>query len=168
MEEYDQKRLENAKLSDLERETKSKANYLLAKAQIQIEEQEDDIKHMNELMLYAKCVAIRDTQVEEKKYIQSRRKEEEMRLDQMMEVERVNELKKLEEKEQKRVMELRKGAAKIRMQIDERREAALLEQERRDQETKATLKAISDSVELEKHVKAEKVKSQRMLMQEVC
>ena len=84
MEQYDQKRLQNAKLSELERETKQKANYLLAKAQMQIEEQEDDIKHLNELMLYAKCVAIRDTQVNEKKYIQEKRKEEEMRLDAMV------------------------------------------------------------------------------------
>ena len=66
MELYDQQRTQNSKLSELELEAKQKANHLLAKAQIQIEEQEDDIKHMNELMLYAKCVAIRDTQVEEK------------------------------------------------------------------------------------------------------
>lgn len=66
MEEYDQKRSANAKLSDLEQEAKAKSNYLLSKAQLQIEEQEDDIKHMNELMLYAKCVSIRDLQVAEK------------------------------------------------------------------------------------------------------
>jgi hypothetical protein len=167
MEEYDLKRLQNTKLSDLERETKANATYLLAKAQIQIEEQEDDVKHMNELMLYAKCVAIRDSQVEEKSFIRQRRKEEDARLDRIMEVERVNELKKLEEKEQKRVLELRKGAAKIRMQIEERRETALLEQERRDQETKAILKAISDKVEKDRLDKEDKVRSQRQLMQEV-
>ncbi len=66
MEEYDQKRSANAKLSELEQEAKDKSNYLLSKAQLQIEEQEDDIKHMNELMLYAKCVSIRDLQVAEK------------------------------------------------------------------------------------------------------
>ena len=66
MEHYDHQRTSNAKLSDLDREAKDRSNYLLAKAQMQIEEQEDDIKHMNELMLYAKCVSIRDTQVEEK------------------------------------------------------------------------------------------------------
>lgn len=66
MEEYDHNRTANAKLNDLEQEAKDKSNYLLAKAQMQLEEQEDEIKHMNELLLYAKCVAIRDTQVEEK------------------------------------------------------------------------------------------------------
>jgi hypothetical protein len=48
------------------RETREKSNYLLSKAQMQMEEQEDDIKHLNELMLYAKCVSIRDKQVEQK------------------------------------------------------------------------------------------------------
>jgi hypothetical protein len=66
MEQYDQKRAANQKLSDLEQEAKEKSNYLLAKAQQQLEEQEDDIKHLNELMLYAKCVSIRDIQVNEK------------------------------------------------------------------------------------------------------
>nr|KAJ3423264.1 Cilia- and flagella-associated protein 45 [Polyrhizophydium stewartii] len=168
MEHFDQQRTANAKLNDLEREAKDRSNYLLAKAQMQLEEQEDEIKHMNELMLYAKCVSIRDTQVEEKKWIQTERKDEESRLDAMMELERVNELKKLEERERRRVEELRKGAAKIRQQIEERREAALLEQERRDQETKQILKAISDMAEQEKREKLNKIKSQRLLMQEVA
>ncbi|KAI8928622.1 tumor suppressor, Mitostatin-domain-containing protein [Entophlyctis helioformis] len=168
LEEYDHKRTANAKLNDLQREAKDRSNYLLAKAQMQLEEQEDEIKHMNELMLYAKCVSIRDTQVQEKKWIQKERKEEEARLDTMMEQERVNELKKLEERERKRVEELRKGAAKIRQQIEERREAALLEQERRDQETKQILKTIADTAEQEKQEKLSKIRSQRLLMQEVA
>ncbi|KAJ3203700.1 Cilia- and flagella-associated protein 45 [Entophlyctis luteolus] len=171
MEEYDHKRSANAKLSALEQETKDKSNYLLAKAQMQLEEQEDEIKHMNELMLYAKCVAIRDAQVEEKKMIARERKEEDARLDAMMEIERVNELKKLEEREKRRIegpVELRKGAAKIREQIEERREAALLEQERRDQETKQILKAIADMNEQDKAEKLQKIKMQRIMMLDVA
>ncbi|KAJ3297195.1 Cilia- and flagella-associated protein 45 [Borealophlyctis nickersoniae] len=167
MEHYDHTRTANAKLSFLEQEAKDKSNYLLTKAQIQLEEQEDEIKHLNELMLYAKCVAIRDTQVEEKKIIQKERKEEDSRLDAMMEAERVAELKKLEEREKRRVEELRRGAAVIRQQIEERREAALLQQERRDQETQAILKTIKDMNEQDKAEKAAKVQSQKLLMQEV-
>ena len=66
MEKYDQQRAKNAKLAELDKETLEKSNYLLTKAQMQIEEQEDDIKHLNELMLYAKCVSIRDNQLEQK------------------------------------------------------------------------------------------------------
>ena len=50
----------------MEKETREKATYLLTKAKYQLDEQEDEIKKMNEMMLYAKCVAIRDIQVEEK------------------------------------------------------------------------------------------------------
>ncbi|KAI8851627.1 tumor suppressor, Mitostatin-domain-containing protein [Chytridium lagenaria] len=167
MEEFDHQRSQNAKLSALEKEAKDKSNYLLAKAQMQLEEQEDEIKHMNELMLYAKCVAIRDAQVEEKKLIKREKKEEESRLDAMMELERVNELKKLEEREKKRIEELRKGAAKIRLQIEERREHALLEQERRDQETKQILHAITVMAAQDAAEKLQKVHVQKSLMQEV-
>lgn len=66
MEKYDIQRAKNAKMSDLDKETLEKSNYLLTKAQAQLEEQEDEIKHLNELMLYAKCVTIRDNQVEQK------------------------------------------------------------------------------------------------------
>ncbi|KAJ3276655.1 Cilia- and flagella-associated protein 45 [Terramyces sp. JEL0728] len=163
MEKHDVLRAKNAKLSELDRETLEKANHLLSKAQMQIEEQEDDIKHLNELMLYAKCVSIRDNQ----KYIQQQKKEEDLRLDAIMERERVNELAKLEEKERKRMEKLRKGAAKIRQQIEERREAALLDQERKDQETKQILKTIAENAEQEKREKEAKVKAQRTLMQGV-
>lgn len=66
LESFDRQRVANAALSDIEKVTQEENNYLLRKAIQQLEEQEDDIKHMNELMLNAKCVAIRDLQVEEK------------------------------------------------------------------------------------------------------
>ncbi|KAJ1554893.1 Cilia- and flagella-associated protein 45 [Nowakowskiella sp. JEL0078] len=168
MEEFDHKRTSNSKLNELEQEAKDKSNYLLAKAQLQLEEQEDEIKHLNELMLYAKCVSIRDMQVEEKKMIIKERKEEEARLDANMEMDRVNELKKLEEREKCRIEKLRKGAAKIREQIEERHEAGLLEQERRDQETKAIMKTIKAMQEQDKNEKLSKIKSQRLMMLEVA
>ncbi|KAJ3125011.1 Cilia- and flagella-associated protein 45 [Nowakowskiella sp. JEL0407] len=168
MEEFDHRRTANSKLSELDQEAKDKSNYLLAKAQLQLEEQEDEIKHLNELMLYAKCVAIRDLQVEEKKMIQQERKAEESRLDAMMEKERVNELKKLEERERQRIEELRRGASKIRHQIEERKEANLLQQERRDQETKGIMKAIKDMQEQDKAEKLSKIQLQKALMLEVA
>jgi hypothetical protein len=108
MEEYDHKRSSNAKLSELEQEARAKADYLLAKANMQLEEQEDDIKHLNELMLYAKCVAIRDIQVGEKTMIKQEKRKEEARLDHMMEADRVADLKRLEEREKKRIEGKRK------------------------------------------------------------
>ncbi|KXS18857.1 hypothetical protein M427DRAFT_109228 [Gonapodya prolifera JEL478] len=168
MEESERRRSSNKELSELERETRDKNNYLLAKAQLQLDEQEDEIKHMNELMLYAKCVAIRDAQVEEKKRIHASQKDEQARLDAVMEQERVKDLKRIAEKEMKRQMVLKQGADIIRLQISERREAALLEQERKDQETKATLRAIADRAEDEKRQKVERARRQRELHQVIA
>ena len=44
---------------------------------------------MNQMMLYSKCVTIRDAQIEEKKHIMEENEEEERRLDLMMELERI-------------------------------------------------------------------------------
>ncbi|KAJ3177449.1 Cilia- and flagella-associated protein 45 [Geranomyces variabilis] len=167
MEAYDHIRTNNAKLSTLEAEAKAKSNYLLSKAQLQLEEQEDEIKHMNELMLYAKCVAIRDKQVEEKLVIKNERKEEDARLDAMMEAVRVDELRKLAERETKRIEEMRKGAATIRSQITDRREAALLEAERRDQETKAIIAQMEARNAQDLADKAAKIQVQKKLRQQV-
>jgi hypothetical protein len=168
MEEYDQKRSSNAKLSELEQEARAKADYLLAKANMQLEEQEDDIKHLNELMLYAKCVAIRDIQVDEKTMIKQEKRKEEARLDHMMEADRVADLKRLAEREKVRIEGMKKGAGKIRIQIEERREAALLQQERRDQETKMILTQIREKNEAHQREKEEKVVKSKKLMSEVA
>ena len=52
---------------------------MLQKAHEQIEEQEDEIKKLNEFILDAKCHAIRDAQLIEKKEIKSEVLEEEKR-----------------------------------------------------------------------------------------
>ena len=53
-----------------------------------MDEQLDDVKRMNQMMLYAQCVSIRDKQVDEKKQMRVQEKEEERRLDNIMEVDR--------------------------------------------------------------------------------
>ncbi|KAI9184302.1 hypothetical protein H9P43_003355 [Blastocladiella emersonii ATCC 22665] len=167
MEDMEKKRTAHLQLSDVEREAKEKANYLLAKAQMQMDEEEDDIKRMNELILYAKCVAIRDAQVEEKELIRAERKSEDMRLDAMMESERQADLRRQEARQQARLAEMRRGAQVIQQQISERREAALLEAERKDQETKATLAIIARQAAEDKAEKQSKLQTQRALMQQV-
>ncbi|KNE54681.1 hypothetical protein AMAG_00639 [Allomyces macrogynus ATCC 38327] len=167
LESLEKRRTAHLQLSDIEKEAKDKANYLLSKAQMQLDEEEDDIKRMNELILYAKCVSIRDAQVQEKKLIQHERKVEDMRLDAVMENERQRDLQRMEERQQQRQQELRRGAQVIQQQITERREAAMLESERRDQETKATLAAIARRADQEKQEKRAKLQGQRALMRQV-
>lgn len=71
-------------------------------------------------MIYSKCVTIRDKQLDEQKLLEDEYREEEKRLDIMMEIERLKSLKYQEEREVKRKDAQRKGALVIIDQIKER------------------------------------------------
>lgn len=92
---------------------KSRAEYLL-------EEQKDEVKHMNQMMLYSKCVTIRDAQIEEKKQMMLEAEEENRKQDLMMEIERIKALEQYEAREAQRVEERRRGAKVLEDQIQER------------------------------------------------
>lgn len=62
---------------------------ILAKARHQLDEEHDDVKHMNQMMLYSKVVTIRDKQLDENKRLEYEWLEEQKRLDMMMEIERL-------------------------------------------------------------------------------
>ncbi|XP_052804822.1 cilia- and flagella-associated protein 45-like isoform X2 [Mya arenaria] len=134
MKALDLDRRNNEKLNDLEEEAKEMAEHLLSKATEMRQEQEDEIKHLNELILNAKCHAIRDAQILEKGQVRGEMDEEEKRLDVMMEVDRQNAIRVQEEIEKKRKEERLIGAAKLLEQITENEQDRLLELERKDQE----------------------------------
>merc|ERR1719456_1648492 len=93
-------------------------------------------------MLYSKIVTIRDAQIQEKRYIQQEKEEEERQLDMMMEIERLKALKMYEEREKKRVTDQRRGAQVIIEQIKDRQAQRMKEEEHRDQERSFILKQI--------------------------
>jgi len=68
MEEYDIKRQEKKPLR-IEIEAKQNNDYLLEKLKTVNDNEEDEIKKLNELILYVKCGVIRDLQIEEKVFI---------------------------------------------------------------------------------------------------
>lgn len=65
----------------------------------QIDEEHDDVKHMNAMMLYSKVVTVRDKQIEENKRLEEEWVQEQKRLDMMMDIERLKALKLQEERE---------------------------------------------------------------------
>lgn len=160
-------RKENEKLSVLEQEAKEKSQFLLEKATEQMEEQEDEIKKLNELILNAKCHAIRDAQLIEKVEIKKEMLEEENRLDELMEVERRKAIQEYEEREQARQIERIKGAQVIQQQIAENEQTRLLDEQRKDQETQAMLQYLEklQQEDLENLIK--KRETQKQLMQDV-
>ena len=67
----------------------------------------DDVKAMNQMVLYSKVVTIRDKQLEENKKLEQEWIQEQKKLDLIMEIER---LKVLKEEE---IRETRKAAARM-------------------------------------------------------
>lgn len=142
-------RRKNEKLSEMEEEEMRKGEHLRQKAIEQLQEQEDEIKHLNELILNAKCHAIRDAQILEKGQVHGEMEQEEKRLDLMMEADRVNSIKIEEEIERKRKEERLLGAMKVMEQIQENEQERLLDIERKDQENRMMQKYLDKLCEEE-------------------
>ena len=70
----------------------------------------DDVKQMNQMVLYSKVVTIRDKQLEENKRLESEYIEEQKKLDLMMEIERLKVLQEEEERETRKKQAQKQGA----------------------------------------------------------
>ena len=81
---------------------------------------EDVVKQMNKLVLYAKIATIRDRQKEEQKLMGKMYKNKEGKLDTMMELERLKELQLQEQREISRKKQQKEGALVIIDQIKEK------------------------------------------------
>jgi len=142
MSEMEAQRLKREKPSELEQEGKDKSKVLLAKAEEQLNEQEDEIKKLNEIILNAKCHAIRDAQLHEKGEIKGELAEENKRLDEMMEIERLRALQQYEDREVDRQYKRIEGANIIKKQINDNEQRRILEDEKREQEKLAMLRYL--------------------------
>merc|ERR1719187_949393 len=123
----------------------------------ELEENAQRIKDINELILEAKCHAIRDMQVVEKQQIANEIHGEERRLDEMMEGERLNAIRVQEEIEERRKRERLEGAAVIVNQIKENEEQRIIDMEKKDQEKVAVRKHLQQ-LQLEDMITIEKKK----------
>ena len=93
---------------------------LLSKAMEQMDEELDDVKHMNHLMLQSKVITIRDMQLKENQKLEEEWLAEQKRLDIMMEIERLKGIREENEKEQRKAIAMKKGAEALIDQIKER------------------------------------------------
>ena len=94
----------------------------------------DDVKQMNQMVLYSKVVTIRDKQLQENKRLEQEWIEEQKKLDLMMEIERLKVLQEEEEREIRKSQARKQGAQVIIDQIQERTILRMKEQELRDKE----------------------------------
>merc|ERR1712190_165864 len=117
-------------------------NSVLERAKQMLDEDMDDVKHMNQMMLHTKIVTIRDAQIQVKSNVQAEKEEEERQLDAMMEIERLKALRMYEVREKERLVSQRSGAKVIIEQIKDRQSQRMREEEQRDQERAFILKQI--------------------------
>ena len=93
---------------------------MLGRAKIKLDEEDDSVKEMNKMVLYSKVATIRDRQKDEQKKIYEEYKQHDTKMDLLMELERLKELKFQEEREKVRKDQQRAGAMVIVDQIKER------------------------------------------------
>ena len=108
------------KLSFLDREKIAQTNSLLAAARKAKENSYDAAKEMDQMLKYAKVVTIRDIQKAEHKKMEEDYNKKEEKLDLMMEIERLKELKFQQEKEANRKKQIREGSLIVVDQIKEK------------------------------------------------
>ena len=127
--EFDKTRAQKIPLNDIELAEKEKSETLLTKAQRMMDEELDDVKKMNQLVLYAKVATIRDKQLIEHKEIEHQRREEERQKDMMMEIERLKAVKFHEDRAIEKSQIQRQGALVVIDQIKERDAQRVKEEE---------------------------------------
>lgn len=100
-------------LTDIQLEEKQTKEGIIVRAQHILNEQEDDVKDMNKMVAYTKCVTVRDKQVIERKEIVKQRKVEEQRKDLMAEVERLKSIKFYDEQTKRKMDDSKRGCQVI-------------------------------------------------------
>lgn len=151
----------------IEIEQSKKADALLNKAQKQLDEEHDDVKHMNQMVLYSKVVTVRDKQLEENKLMEEEWKTEQRKLDIMMEIKRLKDLKAEEEREALRVEAQRRGASVLIDQIKSREQLRVEERKQREKEQRQMAEAIQKGLEEEQRQLELKKERNAKMMSEV-
>ena len=111
--EIDKVRKSQPVLSQADKEKQIKDNSILSYAKKARENNEDAVKEMDAMLKYAKVATIRERQKREHKQMEEDYKKKELKLDTMMELERLKELKFQEEREMSRKVQQREGIATI-------------------------------------------------------
>jgi len=117
-----------------------------------MDEEHDLVKDMNKLVIYSKVATIRDKQLEEKKKIISEYRNQNTKMDLMMEYERLKELKFQEDRERERKELQKQGALIIIDQIKERDIDRLRQKENQDRERILLIKQMKEMEDEERRI----------------
>ena len=129
-------------LSDIEKENIIEKNKIISKAKKYFDENEDVVKEMEKLAFYARVATIRNKQKAEHKIIEQNYKKKEEKLDIMMELQRLKDLKSQQDKERIKAKERKEGCLVIIDQMKKKELDKIKEKEQKEKEQKEILKHI--------------------------
>ena len=154
-------------LSDIEKENIERDKAILARAEKILDHNEDAVKQMDKLVLYAKTATIRDRQKEEMKQNIQLYKKKEAKEDLMMELDRLKELKLQEEREMTRKIQNREGSLVIIDQIKERERQMKKYKELIEKERQEMVKHMKEMEEEEKKINEQKRIQNEIIAKEI-
>ena len=125
-----------------------------------MDEDYDDVKHMNAMVMASRIYTVRDKQLQENRGLEQDFVEEQKRLDMMMEIERLKAIKAEHEREERAAIARKRGAQVIVDQIAARQIQRQKEEEMLEME-KAQLRANVEKVRLE-DIEVQKAKRNRI------
>ena len=105
---------------------------------------DENLLKMNQMSLYAKVQSIRDKQMDERKNIEKILKKKDEKIDLMVELERLKEMKRMEDNEKQTKLKLQEGKNVILKQIEENRILRKKERDLEEKERLALLKIIEE------------------------
>ena len=131
-------------LNDLQRKNIKPNNNLLLEAQKILDQNEDCVKEMEKLALYAKVASIRERQLKEHEMMEQMYKKKEEKLDTMIELERLKELKQQKERENNRKKLQREGCLIIIDQIKQKEYEKIKQREIIEKEKQIILRQLKE------------------------
>ncbi|XP_018318651.1 cilia- and flagella-associated protein 45-like [Agrilus planipennis] len=140
--QLEQKPKPGSTLNQAEDEATKKSLYLLQRAFELRQEQEDEVKAANSIILASKCLAIRQAQLTEKEVIKRELEEEDRRLDMMMEQRRQMAINEEERKRQEQKEKNRTFVGAMMQQIKENEISRLMETEAKEEESRNINRAL--------------------------
>ena len=153
--------------SEEEMYNRKKNQQILERAQRMMETQDDAVKTMDKMVLYAQIATIRDRQREDVKQQEEIFKKKEEKLDILMEINRLKEMKQQEEIDNERRRQQREGSLVIIDQIKARKAERQREKEQEEKERLKMLERIKEQDEKEKRKNEEIEKRNAQIMKEI-
>ena len=131
-----------------------------------VDPDDEAVRAMDKMCLYARISTVRDKQLKERKEIEKNFKKKEEKIDLMVEIERLKGLKMQEEKEKKLQKMNEEGKKVILEQIEDNKKMRLKQKEIEDQERVELLKRIEEEQRKEKEINLKRKIEQEKRIQE--